>query len=115
VQDFLLFFFRSSVMNMKRILKYRRLLMSKDYKSAAVVAFILGAGLGAAAALLFAPKSGEDLRSDITDGVNEGISRVHSKGRELKQRAQTVVYIAKDHVQYALDAGDKAYSQAKKA
>jgi gas vesicle protein len=102
-------------MNVKRILKHRRLFMSKDYKPAAAVAFILGAGVGAAVALLFAPKSGEDLRGDITNGVNEGISQVRSKSRELKQRAQTVVDIAKDHVQDAIDAGDKAYSQAKKA
>jgi gas vesicle protein len=66
-------------------------------------------------ALLFAPKAGEELRADIAEGIDDGVNQVRSAGKELKQRAQKVVSLAKDHVQDAIEAGDKTYSQAKKA
>ena len=77
--------------------------------------FAVGAGVGAALALLFAPKSGEELRSDITDRVNDGVNQVRSTGKDLKRRTQRVVDMAKDQVQDAIEAGDTAYNQAKRA
>jgi gas vesicle protein len=81
----------------------------------AIATFAVGAGIGAALALLFAPKSGEELRGDIADGVNDGVNQVRSTGRDLKRRAQRVVGLAKDQVQEAIEAGDSAYNQAKRA
>jgi gas vesicle protein len=80
-----------------------------------IVAFVAGAAVGAAAALLLAPKSGEELRGDIADAVNDGAKQVRSAGRNLKQRAQEIVELATDTVKDALDAGDVAYTKAKKA
>lgn len=80
-----------------------------------VLTFALGAGIGAVVALLLAPKAGEELREDIVDSVNNGVNQIRSTGKDLKRRAQKVVDVAKDHVQDALDAGDRAYSQAKNA
>ena len=37
--------------------------------------FLVGAGIGAVMALLFAPKSGEELRSDIADATRKGIDK----------------------------------------
>lgn len=89
--------------------------MRRDKIPGAILSFAIGAGVGAAAALLLAPKSGEDLRGDIADGVNDGIDHVRSTGKDLKKRAQRIVDVAKDHVQDAIDAGDSAYNQARKA
>ena len=36
-------------------------------------------------------------------------------GKDLKQRAENLVDLAKDHVQVAIEAGNNAYNQAKKA
>ena len=80
-----------------------------------IVAFAAGAAVGAAAALLLAPKSGEELRGDISDAVNDGAKQVRSAGRNLKRRAQEIVELATDTVQDALDAGDVAYTKAKKS
>ena len=80
-----------------------------------VLTFALGAGIGAVIALLLAPKAGEELREDIVDSVNDGVNQIRSTGKDLKRRAQKVVDVAKDHVQDALEAGDRAYSQAKNA
>ena len=89
--------------------------MNRKQIPATIATFAVGAGLGAALALLFAPKSGEELRSDIADGVNDGVNQVRSTGKDLKRRAQRVVDMAKDQVQEAIDAGDNAYNQAKRA
>lgn len=89
--------------------------MRRDKIPGTILSFAIGAGVGVAAALLLAPKSGEDLREDIADGVNDGVEQVRSTGKDLKRRAQKLVDIAKDQVQDAIDAGGSAYNQARKA
>jgi gas vesicle protein len=85
--------------------------MIRDHKVETILTFVLGAGVGAVIALLLAPKAGEELRDDIADGVN----RIRSTGKDLKRRTRKIVALAQDHVQDAVEAGQEAYSQAKKA
>jgi gas vesicle protein len=89
--------------------------MSRNHKATTIVSFILGAGVGAVAALLFAPKAGEELRGDIANGVSDGISEVRAKGKDLKQKTQKLVELAKDQVHEVIEAGENAYTHAKKA
>jgi gas vesicle protein len=89
--------------------------MRREQVPGTILTFVIGAGVGALVALLLAPKSGEELRGDIVDGVNDGVNQVRSTGKDLKRRAQKVVDMAKDQVQDAIDAGDRAYNQAKNA
>jgi gas vesicle protein len=80
-----------------------------------ILTFVLGVSLGAVAALLFAPKAGEELRGDIAEGVSDGVNQVRSTEKGLKQRAQKLADLAKDQVQDAIEAGNNANNQAKKA
>jgi gas vesicle protein len=89
--------------------------MSRNHIPETVLTFVVGAGIGAAVALLLAPKSGEELRDDITEGLKDGVNQVRTTGKDLKRRAQKVVDMARDQVQDAVDAGDSAYNHAKKA
>jgi gas vesicle protein len=89
--------------------------MTRDHKVGTILTFALGAGVGAAAALLLAPKGGEELRADIVNGVSDGVDQVRSTGKDLKRRAQKIVALAQDHVEDAIEAGQESYSQAKKA
>ena len=89
--------------------------MIRDHKVETILTFALGAGVGAVIALLLATKAGEELRNDIADGVSDGVNRVRSTGKDLKRRTQKIVALAQDHVQDAVEAGQEAYSQAKKA
>jgi gas vesicle protein len=89
--------------------------MTRDNWPGTILTFVLGVSLGAVAALLFAPKAGEDLRGDIAEGVSDGVNQVRSTGKDLKKRAQKFIDLTKDHVQDAIEAGDDAYNQAKKA
>jgi gas vesicle protein len=52
-----------------------------------LVYFLIGAGIGAITALLFAPKSGEELRSDIADATRKGIDYARETGRDITDRA----------------------------
>jgi gas vesicle protein len=89
--------------------------MSKGNASGTIFTFILGVSVGAVTALLLAPKAGAELRADIATGVSDGVNQVRSAGKDLNRRAQKIVALAHDHVQDAMEAGQEAYSQAKKA
>jgi gas vesicle protein len=89
--------------------------MTRDNWPGTTLTFVLGVSVGAVAALLFAPKAGEELRGDIAEGVRDGINQVRSTGKDLKKRAHELVDLAEDQVQHAIEAGDNAYNQAKKA
>ncbi|MGH9690912.1 MAG: YtxH domain-containing protein [Candidatus Acidiferrales bacterium] len=89
--------------------------MKRDHLPGTILTFALGAGIGAAAALLFAPNTGEELRGNIAEGVSNGVDQARRTGKDLRQRAQNFVGLAKDCVQDAMETGDKAYSQAKNA
>lgn len=49
--------------------------------------FLVGAGIGAVLALLFAPKSGEELRNDIADATRKGIDRSREAAQQLGTKA----------------------------
>jgi gas vesicle protein len=85
--------------------------MNRD--SGFIMPFVLGVGVGAIAALLLAPKAGEDLRSDIVDSVNEGAGQIGMSGRKLKQRLGKVVAEAQEQMHETIAAGQSAYNEAK--
>jgi len=93
--------------------------MNRPSTTGTILTFMVGLGVGAAAALLFAPKSGEELRSDISERFNDQVDnargQVRGVGRNVKRRADKLVSMAKDEIQDVIDAGDEAYSQAKNA
>jgi gas vesicle protein len=48
---------------------------------------LIGGGLGAILALLFAPKTGSELRGDIADATRRGIDRSREAAQQLGDRA----------------------------
>jgi gas vesicle protein len=53
--------------------------------------FIVGMGVGAAVALLFAPRSGDETREILSDKVEEGRRYAKNRARELRDRANDMV------------------------
>ena len=49
--------------------------------------FAIGATIGAVVALLFAPKSGRELRQDVADATRKGVDRARETGSQLSTRA----------------------------
>ena len=94
--------------------------------------FALGVAAGAMAALLFAPKSGRELREDIADVTRKGVDRARETGAQIGARAGEV-YDAASHragelaqtareaasrrgeqVTAAIEAGKQAYRDEKR-
>ena len=114
--------------------------MGDDSGSAAekLTFLLIGAGIGATLALLFAPKSGRELREDIADATKagEGARRVgdaandyYETGRKrvgdlydtardkVSQGAGSVSEVAgrqKDQISAAIEAGKQAYLEEKR-
>ena len=66
--------------------------MGNDYRSSdnisSKLAYVLiGGGIGAILALLFAPKSGHELRGDIADATRKGMDRSREAAQQLGDRA----------------------------
>jgi len=103
---------------------------------------LIGAGIGATVALLFAPKSGRELRGDIADASRKSIDYTTEKARQLGDKAQDVygqaaqkaqdlygqtaqkatdlieagketVAAKREQLQAAIDAGKDAYAEEK--
>jgi gas vesicle protein len=60
--------------------------------------FVVGVGVGAVLALLFAPKTGAQTRKLIVKKAEEGKDYVASKGREFTEQAQELVEKGKELV-----------------
>lgn len=58
-----------------------------DNISTRLTYLLIGGGIGAILALLFAPKSGHELRGDIADATRKGIDRSREAAQQLGDRA----------------------------
>ncbi|MDQ2843594.1 MAG: YtxH domain-containing protein [Acidobacteriota bacterium] len=92
--------------------------------------FLLGLGIGVAAGLLWAPRSGDETRALLADKAGEGADYLRNRAQEgsdfVKQRAgdlkqsasdiydkgRTTVYQQKENLSSAIDAGKQAYRDA---
>ena len=104
--------------------------------STQLTCFLLGGAVGALAALLFAPKSGRELRADIADATRKGVDGAREKASDYyetsRERATEFYSTAKAQVgevagaarqqvtrrgetlSAAIDAGKRAYSDEKR-
>ena len=78
-----------------------------------LVAFVAGVGLGALAGILLAPKSGEETREQIADAVKDGYDSAVASGRQLARSANQTIDDLKEHAGDVVDAGQKAFRQAR--
>lgn len=67
-----------------------------DSISTRLTYFLVGAGIGAVLALLFAPKSGEELRSDIADATRKGIDKSKEAAQQLGTKAGEIYDSARE-------------------
>ncbi|HEX8143987.1 MAG TPA: YtxH domain-containing protein [Pyrinomonadaceae bacterium] len=57
---------------------------------------LIGGGIGAIVALLFAPKSGQELRGDIADATRKGIDRSRETASQLGAKAGEYYEVTRD-------------------
>jgi gas vesicle protein len=74
-----------------------------------VLAFLLGAVSGAAAALLFAPATGRETREYLSDRAREGRDRA----AEAAQKGREAFSQSRETLTSAIERGKEAYQQAR--
>ena len=75
--------------------------------------FLMGAALGAACAILYAPKSGKETREMITKKAQEASDAVSETSRDLLERSKAVYDKSKQVVDDASALFDRAKGLAK--
>lgn len=84
---------------------------------------IIGGGIGAVLALLFAPKSGEELRGDIADATRKGLEKSKEAAAQLQERAGEYYEVTRERAGELYESGmerageitDKAKAAAARA
>ncbi len=74
-----------------------------------VTAFVVGAAVGAAAALLLAPATGKDTREFLTEKAREG----REKAAEAARQAREVLARQRETLSSAIERGRDAYRDAR--
>jgi gas vesicle protein len=59
---------------------------------------LIGIGIGMAAGLLLAPRSGEEIREDIRRRTNEGVDYLNQQAEKLRDGAEKVVSKGKEWI-----------------
>jgi gas vesicle protein len=82
--------------------------------------FVLGAAIGAATALLLAPRSGVETRKLILSKAREGADVVTTRAKsvagktsEYVERGKEVLQQQRDQISAAIEAGKRAYREEK--
>ncbi len=86
--------------------------MNTSNMSGSLLPFALGVGVGAVVALLLAPRTGEELREDISGKVTDGVNELKAVGEHVKRKARSFVTDAKERVDEAVQSGEAAFNQA---
>ena len=77
---------------------------------------LVGGGIGAILALLFAPKSGEELRGDIADVTRKGIEKSKETAAQLQDRAGEYYEVSRDKAnEFYQTASEKAADLTERA
>ncbi len=77
---------------------------------------IIGGGIGAILALLFAPKSGEELRGDIADVTRKGLEKGKETAAQLQEKAGEYYEVTREKAgEYYQVASEKAGELKNKA
>ncbi len=95
--------------------------MSEEAKAGEKMFYwMLGAMMGAMAALLLAPRSGEETRKIIASKARESADLVTNRAKdfagktsEYVDRGKDIVHQQRDQISAAMDAGKKAYKEEK--
>lgn len=96
--------------------------MGRDYdreetSAATKLTYLLvGGGIGAVLALLFAPKSGEELRGDIADATRKGIEKSKETAAQLQEKAGEYYEVSRERASELYQtAAEKAADLTEKA
>ena len=83
--------------------------MAEESAVGGFVTFFIGLAIGAAAAILFAPQSGDETRELLGKAARQSKDCASDIARELQTQLETSFAGAKEKLHEALEAGKTAY------
>ncbi|HLY65585.1 MAG TPA: YtxH domain-containing protein [Chloroflexota bacterium] len=93
--------------------------MSDDGGGSGFLWFLAGLGIGAAVGILYAPKSGDELRQQLREAAEESGNTVRERARQAREQAGTWAEKGRDYltqqkeqIRSAVEAGRQAYREA---
>lgn len=96
--------------------------MGRDYEredssvTTKLTYLLIGGGIGAILALLFAPKSGEELRGDIADATRKGLEKSKEAAAQLQEKAGEYYEVSREKAaEFYQTAQEKAGEFGEKA
>ena len=85
-----------------------------------LVSFVAGAAIGAGLALLYAPKSGSEMRETIADFTEDAVDKIKEYTKEAQDKIKTAIEDGKETIiekksilASAIEAGREAMSKEK--
>jgi len=63
-----------------------------------LVSFVAGAAIGAVAALLYAPKSGQEMRESIADLTEDAVDKIKEYAKEAQEKIKSAVEDGKETI-----------------
>ena len=77
------------------------------------VMLLVGAGIGTALGMMFAPRTGEEMRNNLADAVNQGKQKTQEWTQRAGQQARKIASDVRDQVSDAAQEGTRQYREAK--
>jgi len=78
-----------------------------------LIYFLIGVGIGAITALIFAPKAGSELRSELADTTRKGLEYARDTGQEIGERASAYYRTGVERVSDLTDRGKDLINRQK--
>ena len=63
-----------------------------------LVSFVAGAAIGAVLALLYAPKSGQEMRENIADLTEDAVDKIKEYAKEAQEKIKTAIEDGKETI-----------------
>ena len=82
-----------------------------DNRDSSLVAFLFGAIVGAAVALLYAPKTGKETRAHLKRITEDFVEDAGEKGMEFREKGKKFVEEGKTRVSEIVEKGKNRYSK----
>ena len=89
--------------------------MSRNNSTGALLTFLVGVGVGAAAVILMGSKRVDELHDEVSEVLNDGLDQFRNKTKDMRRQAEKTINAAQQKVQEAINAGADAYSDAKRS
>lgn len=87
--------------------------MSDDTKSYGLAWFLAGLGVGALVGILYAPKSGREMREDLANSAREGTEYLRNRTRQAADDVGSLVDRGRDQVNEYVDRGRDAVDRGR--